>query len=40
MQQVHMQKHPEQNSVAERRNQTMVEVARETLEEKSMPKFY
>ena len=31
---------PEQNGVAERRNQSIMEVARAMLEEKSMPKFY
>ena len=31
---------PEQNGVAERKNRSVVEVARAMLEEKSMPKFY
>ena len=31
---------PEQNGVAKRKNQSVVEAAREMLEEKSMPKFY
>ena len=31
---------PEQNSVAERKNRSVVEAARAMLEEKSMPKFY
>ena len=31
---------PEQNGIAERKNRSVVEVAREMREEKSMPKFY
>ena len=31
---------PEQNGVAERKNRSVVEAAREMLEEKSLPKFY
>ena len=31
---------PEQNGVAERKNRSVVEEAREMLEEKSLPKFY